>query len=215
MVKNAFQKPLAKQPWLFFPSTKPSDGFPLHPEEEKKSVLFTAFGYLCQPHFLQLHLTHWLQPLPSGWSPTHHTHLHLRAFAFAVPCLEFSHSRHLHGSQVHCTVHMYIDTATCALHEFLLHIISGRSLSWLPCSACSLQSPVSVFQRALSTTQCIVYQGTCSISHVSLPTKNRDLDGPNVCHIEWNKSEKNNYHILKCVWNLKKMVQMNLFATPE
>ena len=115
-------------------------------QRKKKSVIFMAFGSLSQPHFLPLP-PHSLAaaPWPSDWPSAHHTRLHLRAFAFAVPCLQFSHSRPLHGSRAHCTVDMYIDTATCTFHKFLLHITSGRSLSWLPCSACSLQSPFSVF----------------------------------------------------------------------
>ena len=44
---------------------------------------------------------------------------------------------------------------------------------------------------------------------------NRDtcnnMDGPRDCHIKWNKTEKDTYYDITDMWNLKKMIQMNLF----
>ena len=165
---------------MFFPSTKPSDGFPFHPEGKKISYFRGLWLPVPTPFPAAAPSLTGRSPLAFQLILNSRTHVHLRAFASAGPCLQFSRSRPWHGSHVRCTVDMYIDTATCTLHKLLLHVTSGRSLSWLPCSDCSLQSPFSVFEQTLSTTP----QGTCSVSHVSLPTKNRDLDGPNVCHIE-------------------------------
>ena len=39
----------------------------------------------------------------------------------------------------------------------------------------------------------------------------RDRDGTRDCHTEWNKSEREKYHILMNVES-RKMVEMNLFA---
>ena len=38
-----------------------------------------------------------------------------------------------------------------------------------------------------------------------------NMDGPRDCHTEWSKSEKDKYDIVY-MWNLKKMVHMNLFT---
>ena len=43
-----------------------------------------------------------------------------------------------------------------------------------------------------------------------------DMDGPRVCHTEWSKSEREKYHILKCIYmESRKMVLMNLLAGQE
>ena len=144
--KKCFSKASCKAALIVLPQHKALWWIPLSPRGKKKSVIFMAFGYLSRPHFLQLPPHSLAAALwPSSWSSTRCTQVHLRAFASAGPCLQFSRSRPWHGSHVHCTVDMYIDTATCTLHKLLLHITSGRSLSWLPCSDCSLQSPFSVF----------------------------------------------------------------------
>ena len=41
----------------------------------------------------------------------------------------------------------------------------------------------------------------------------RDVDGPRVCHTEWNRSErgKKMLHVNTWMWNLGKMVQKNLY----
>ena len=45
----------------------------------------------------------------------------------------------------------------------------------------------------------------------------RDVEGLRDCHTEWNKSEREkqvSYNIAY-MWNLEKMIKMNLFAKPK
>ena len=68
---------------MFFPNTKPSDGFP---SPRKISSSFHGLRLPHPPHSLPLPphspaAAFW----PSSWSSTHHAHSHLRAFALAVP----------------------------------------------------------------------------------------------------------------------------------